>query len=106
MISLGGVEPRVASSLGYLAAVPVNFAANRRFTFRVKDRGLGQLLRFGALHAANALLSAFSMATAIDAFGLHYTTGLLLTVLLVPAVNFAVMNWWVFRRSESRSSSP
>lgn len=96
-VSFLGVEERLASAVGYLLAVPVNFLANRSFSFRSNGAFFSDLARFVGLHAANMALAALLMGLAVDWLGFGYTTGIAVTVLLIPPTNFLLMNFWVFR---------
>lgn len=97
-----GFGPKLASVAGYVASMPLNFIGNRRFSFRSKNALLGDLLRFILLHTCNILVTTFVMGAAVDLLGLHYIFGIVAAVLLVPCVNFGVMNWWVFHKPISR----
>lgn len=107
MLFAGPLEfgPKLASSAGYVASMPLNFIGNRRFSFRSDNAMLGDLLRFVLLHTCNIFLTTFAMGAAVDLLGLHYIFGIVAAVLLVPCVNFAVMNWWVFRNTISRKGA-
>ena len=94
--------PKLASVAGYVASMPLNFVGNRRFSFRSSNRLLGDLVRFIVVHACNIFLTTSAMSVVVDFLGLHYVFGVLAAVVLVPCVNFAIMNWWVFRRSFSK----
>ncbi len=94
-----GIDSKLASVAGYIASMPLNFIGNRRFSFRSKNSLAGDLTRFALLHTGNILLTTFAMAAVVDVLRLHYALGILAAIVLVPCVNFAVMNWWVFRRT-------
>ena len=97
-----GMNPKLASVAGYLVSMPLNFAGNRRFTFKSENMLSVELLRFILLHTCNVLLTVFAMGAAVDLLKLHYTFGIIASIVVVPCVNFATMNWWVFRKAVGR----
>lgn len=102
-IKLGSGE-KIASILAYIVSMPVNFIGSRTFAFRSESGLLGDAMRFCAVHVANMAVTAAAMGAAVNGLGLHYGYGIAGAILAVPAVNFMLMNLWVFRRQ--RSSSP
>ena len=100
LIKLGSGE-KIASVLAYIVSMPVNFVGNRSFAFRSQGPLLGDVMRFCAVHVANMAVTAGAMGAAVNALGLHYGYGIAGAILLVPTVNFMLMNLWVFRRREA-----
>jgi putative flippase GtrA len=97
-----GLNPKLASVVGYLASMPPNFVGNRRFAFKSENMLSEDLLRFILLHAGNILLTVFAMGAVVDLLQLHYLFGIIAAIVVVPCVNFATMNWWVFRKAVGR----
>jgi putative flippase GtrA len=97
-----GMNPKLASVAGYLVSMPLNFAGNRRFTFKSENMLSVELLRFILLHTGNILLTVFAMGAVVDLLKLHYEFGIVVTIVVVPCVSFAAMNWWVFRKAIGR----
>jgi putative flippase GtrA len=96
-----GLDPKIGSTIGYLASLPVNFVAHRQYTFVARGVIWREALRFIVVHAANIAVSISAAAITVDGFGLHYGFGMLAVLMLVPLVTFALMNLWVFPNSES-----
>ena len=92
----GWAEPRLASALGYISSIPLNFVLNRNFSFRSKAPVLRDTVRYALLHIGNTLLTILGMSMALS-FQLHYMTGIVLAVVAVPVLNFLAMNYWVFK---------
>lgn len=91
-------DPKIASMIGYILAMPVNFAGNRTFSFRSKGSIWKDMIRFLLLHSASMALTAAIMTVSVDILQLHYTVGVAATCILVPIANFLAMNLWVFAR--------
>lgn len=101
-----GMDPKLASIVGYVASMPLNFAGNRRFAFRSGNALHTDLLQFVLLHTCNILLTTFAMGVVVDGLKLHYAVGILLSIVIVPCVNFVAMNWWVFRCINGQQQEP
>lgn len=105
MAGWGRFDPKLSAVAGYALSIPLNFVGNRRFSFLSQNGMLGDLLRYAALHLGNILLITIAMGTTVDAFHLNYAVGIAVAVVLIPVVNFAVMNWWVFKSSARRRAA-
>lgn len=95
---LAGVmaEP-LAAAIAYLALVPVNYLGHRRATFRSRAPGGPELLRYLAAHGATMLACMAAMHLVVAAGGSHWA-GSAVILLLAPAMNFLLLDLWVFRR--------
>jgi putative flippase GtrA len=100
-----GMDPKLASAIGYLASVPLNFIGNRRFTFMSNGQLYAQTIRFAFIHAVNLGMSILSMAAVSDWLGWNYALGAILTIVCVPISTFALMNFWVFRQQAEKQTS-
>jgi putative flippase GtrA len=101
-IAVFGVGHKLASVYGYLASLPLNFLANRRFSFRSGNALADDAMRFLSLQVGNLCITAFAMGAVVDFLRLHYMFGIIAAIALVPVVNFVIMQWWVFRRRDPR----
>ncbi len=105
-ILVGGLDiaPKLASVFAYLGSLPLNFLANRGFAFRSEGTFHGDASRFVVMHTAGAAIAYGSMSLATDYLGSSYLIGIVFAVVLVPAFNFLLANFWVFRdqRTDSR----
>lgn len=90
-----GVWPPLASGISFLSAFAVNYLGNRGFVFR-SSRGHGAALpRYIALVAGNLVVSTGGIAL-LMAFDIGPLVAKFITMVVVAAVNFFVMRWWVF----------
>lgn len=98
-----GVQVAVAAFSGAAAGAVVNFALNKYIAFRDRSRISGrQLLRFGLVAVATAMLMALAMQLVAVKLGVPY----LLAKLLCAAVVFSVWTYpaqrrLVFRRAHA-----
>ena len=97
-----GLEPKMASAAAYIVSMLPNFLGNRQFSFKSRGRLLDELLRYLLLHGFNFLFTIGLMGAAVDILRLHFGFGAVAAIILVPLVNFAAMNLWVFRRGTNR----
>lgn len=98
------LAPVPASVGGYFASVPLGFLGHRRFSFKSRGRWGGEALRFVVTQALNISIAILAMYGATVWVGSRYTWGMLAAVILVPVVNFAVLNLWVFRDQDELAS--
>ena len=96
LINLGGVNPTLSSVLAYIVSMPINFIANRNFSFRSTSHVATDAIRFCSLHAANLAITAVAMSSAVNSLGLHYSIGIIAAIVLVPLCNFLLLDRWVF----------
>lgn len=106
LVSGFDANPKLASAVGYVTSMPINFIANRKFAFQSEGHWLGDVIRFCVLHLANIALTAGAMSIAVDALGLHYLFGVIAAILLVPVANFVAMYFWVFGQQADSRGKP
>lgn len=103
-IEAGGVEPRFASILGYLVAVPLSFYGHRLHTFRSNGRLSAEGVRFVLTHLIGMGVMFGTMHLAVGVLSAPFWVGSALGTMIVPAVSFVVMNLWVFRDQAGHAS--
>lgn len=96
------LEPKMASAVAYIVSMLPNFLGNRQFSFKSEGRLLNELPRYLLLHGLNFLFTIGLMGAVVDILRLHFGLGAVAAIILVPLVNFAAMNLWVFRRGTNR----
>jgi putative flippase GtrA len=96
-INFFGINPKMASIVGYVSSLPGNFLGNKFFSFRSNNSIGSDLNRYVLVHFLNALASFSIMLLTVDYFKMHYFTGVIFTVFIIPILNFIAMNYWVFR---------
>jgi putative flippase GtrA len=95
------VAPTTATVIGYLLAIPLNFLLQRTFTFRSGQSLRRELPKYLVVHGLNIGGSFLIMYAITNLAGADYRWGILATMVVVPAMVFAAMNVWVFRRTRT-----
>ena len=89
-----GVPPAIASAVGFVSAFVVNYRGNRDFVFNA-GRAPGALPRYGVLVVVNLGLSGGGVWLLVGG-GLAPWAAKLSTMVIIAAINFISMRWWVF----------
>lgn len=96
------IDPKIASALGYFAALPFNFIAHRQYTFVANGIVGREIVRFIIVHATNIAVSVAAVAITVDGLGLSYAFGMAATVFLTWIVTFLLLNVWVFKQHDNQ----
>jgi putative flippase GtrA len=96
LIAYGHVAPESASLLGYLVAIPVAYFGHRWVTFTSAGAVHVEALRFVTVHAMGLFVAWEAMDLASNRLGLHFAAGIIAAVVLVPLLNFLVLDHFVF----------
>jgi putative flippase GtrA len=92
----GGVQPLVASSVGFVAGAVATYTANRRFTFRSDVDYLAGLHRFAITAGCGLGLNAVVMAAGMDLVGMNYMASQVIASGVVLLWNFQANRLWTF----------
>jgi putative flippase GtrA len=93
-----GVGAVAASILGYCVSIPASFLGHRQYSFRSRGFWATEAGRFVGVQLFNIAVTAGAMYGAVDYFRTGYAWGMAAAVILVPMVNFAFANLWIFRK--------
>ena len=96
LVSKNNIDHKLASVLGYCAAIPVNFVFNRHFSFRSKGPIGNELVSFLTTHFVSMALIYVMMALFVDRLGLSYLLIASFTIVALPVLSFFILNIWVF----------
>ena len=96
LVSKNNIDHKLASVLGYCAAIPVNFVFNRHFSFRSKGPIGRELVGFVTTHFVGMAFTYGMMALFVDRFRVSYLLIAAFTILALPVLNFFILNLWVF----------
>jgi putative flippase GtrA len=87
----------VCSLIGFFIALPIAYAGHRYISFRSTGRHVVELPRFIVATSTMFVVSSVSIVVFVDLLHTSYLVPLTITSLLVPLVNFLVLQMWVFR---------
>lgn len=91
-----GLDLWFATPVAFLASLIFNFALQRSFTFRARNRRHVSLLKYLGLVVFN-VLAIDVIVNAFDAWGLSYGFGKAVATVLTTSWNFWLYKVWIFR---------
>ncbi len=97
-VEIVGLQPLLATVLGYLLVVPLNFVLQRTFTFRSSNDMASEIPRFLLVHGLNIAASFAVMLCVVNLLDADYRWGIAATMTLVPVLVFLALETWVFRQ--------
>jgi len=86
-----------ASALVFAVILPIAYFAHRQIAFFDATRDPFQPLRFGVTALSTFLVAIGGMYLVTEILGRSYLFGIALNCALIPAANFAIFMFWVFR---------
>ena len=96
LVQTAGIDPVLASSVGYLVSALANYDLNYRLTFRSRVPYFGGMFRFGVVAAAGFLLNGLVMGAGTKGLGLHYLLAQVAATIVVLFWNFFANRRWTF----------
>ena len=88
--------PAVASVIGYCAAIPFNFFAQKLYTFKSSRRAREEIWRFTLLQIANIGVSTVCLHLTVAVFGWPYYVGIACVIAVIPVATYFLMKIFVF----------
>ena len=92
-----GVDPVIASALGWSLGAVVNYSLNYRFTFRSELSHRQAAPRFALVAATGLLLNTLLMTVEVGPLGLHYLVAQTFATGTILCCNFVLSRTWAFR---------
>lgn len=96
LVQAGGVDPVVASSVGYVLSALANYDLNYRLTFRSRVPYLGGMLRYALVMTTGLLLNGAIMAAGTKVLGMHYLLAQVVATIVVLFWNFYAHRRWTY----------
>jgi putative flippase GtrA len=91
-----GQNPVYGSTLAFIIMTVFSFLLNKKYTFG-GEFTFRKLLRFLMVSLIGFILNFGIMYTVCEMLSFHYSIGELVTILVIPLVNFTLNNFWTFR---------
>lgn len=95
-----GHSEGLAAGIAYLLMLPVSFFGHKLFTYQSKQRTLPASIRFVAVHGITAAICAGVMWIINAHLGATHWFGSATIVVIAPAINFILMEIWVFAKEK------
>jgi putative flippase GtrA len=96
-----GMHPVVSSVVGYSISLLVGFVGQRSLTFRSRARVKVDIIRFLVAQGLNLLIVSALISASMELRSGNYLWGLMIALIAIPLLNFAMLNWWVFKEQEN-----
>jgi putative flippase GtrA len=96
LVEFMAVEPLVASAIGFVIAVLINYVLQYRFTFEATDAHSSALPKFAAIACAGLLLNVCLFWLGNSAAGLPYLLAQVIATGCVVIFNFTLNRRFVF----------
>ncbi len=98
-------NPTAASAVAFAVLLPIAYLAHRSVAFSDAASDPLQPLRFAVSTAATFLIAVGGMYAVTEIFGRSYLFGIALNWALIPAANFLIYLFWVFRVGPRRAAA-
>jgi putative flippase GtrA len=98
------VSVQQANFMGFLAAVMLSYFGHARFTFQTRVGSAGQVQRFALMSLLGLATSSSTVWLVESALGLGFGAAMAVVAVVVPAVTFIAMRFWVFRRGQTETA--
>jgi putative flippase GtrA len=97
LVEFAGLKAVPAAVGATLVVIMTSYIVNRRWVFDTDRSHTSAFSRFVAASMVSICLNTGLMHVAVNFFGWRYAFGVLLTVVVVPPINFVVNYLWAFR---------
>ena len=90
------MDPVFGSALSFILMTIASFFLNVKYTFGSIITGQ-KAFRFMTVSTIGFILNFLLMFIIVHIFDLHYFVGEVVTIMVIPAVNFLLNNYWTFQ---------
>ncbi|MBU7592435.1 GtrA family protein [Metabacillus halosaccharovorans] len=95
-VELWGEKPVFSAMISFIIMTICSFFLNKKFTFG-GAYSHQKLLRFTIVAIIGFMLNLFIMFSIVNVLDFHYLIGELVTILIIPFVNFCLNHYWTFK---------
>ena len=93
------MDPVLGSALSFILMTILSFFLNVKYTFGSIITGQ-KAFRFMTVSTIGFILNFLLMFIVVHIFDLHYFLGEVVTIMVIPVVNFILNNYWTFQSQE------
>jgi putative flippase GtrA len=97
LVEAFGVDPIVATTIGFVLGAGINYSLNHRYTFRSTKAHLDAGPKFFLIAGVTGLLNTLFVYTGIHWMGLDYLFAQIVSTVAVFLANFVLNRAWTFR---------
>jgi putative flippase GtrA len=101
-VTWAGWDPDWASLCGFCIALPVGYLGHWGITFQGKHRFFDGWQRFAVMNVISFIVVVWGMHLMTHNFRLSYWFGIAVAWVLSPAINYIVLQLWVFTHRTAR----
>jgi putative flippase GtrA len=102
LVEFAGAHPVVGVVIAFLFLEVYTYIVSRWWVYHATNAHIVAVPRFIVVIAISLALNAGIMYLAHDVFSWWYGFGLMLTLLILPATNFALNYFWTFREPQGK----
>ncbi|TSI10710.1 GtrA family protein [Lysinibacillus sp. BW-2-10] len=96
LVELFHQEPLLGTAIAFIVMTVFSFYLNKRFTFG-SNFSSKKLLRFFTVALVGFVLNFAIIFLIVNVMAFHYFIGELVTILIIPVINFILNNYWTFQ---------
>ncbi|WP_156290371.1 GtrA family protein [Oceanobacillus salinisoli] len=96
LIELFHQDPVIGSAIAFVIMTIISFQLNKSYTFYSDFSGI-KMMRFFIVSVIGFTLNVFIIYMMVHVLTFHYLCGELLTILIIPIINFILNNYWTFK---------
>ena len=96
-VSVLGVAPVIASSVGAVFGAITNYVLNYRFTFRSSTAHSAALAKFSVVALVGLVINGAAVDTTMRFFGAHYLVAQIIATAAVLLSGFVANRLWTFK---------
>lgn len=95
------MDPVLGSAVAFIIMTIASFFLNVKYTFG-SSITQQKALRFLTVSTIGFILNLLLIYVIVHIFAFHYLVGELVTVLVIPIVNFLLNNYWTFQSQSTK----
>ncbi|MFC4323035.1 GtrA family protein [Litchfieldia salsa] len=95
-VEVNNIEPVLSSGISFLIMTIFSYMLNKKYTFG-GSYGHKELIKFFIVASIGFVLNILIMYIIVTKLSMNYLISELVTILIIPLVNFILNNYWTFK---------